>query len=159
MIREATLDDREVLAQLIRDSFRDVAHRFSLTQDNCPKHPSNCVASWIASDFARGAQYFILYVDEQPSGCVAIEQPRADVCYLERLAVLPEMRGRHFGVRLVHHALEHAASRGARKVGIGIIDQQTELKEWYTQLGFVATEIKSFPHLPFTVCLMEFGIK
>jgi len=28
MIREATLDDREVLVQLIRDSFRDVAQRF-----------------------------------------------------------------------------------------------------------------------------------
>jgi len=55
MIREATLDDREVLAQLIRDSFRDVARRFSLTQDNCLKHRSNCDASLIASDFARGA--------------------------------------------------------------------------------------------------------
>ncbi|KGO34935.1 MAG: GNAT family N-acetyltransferase [Desulfoprunum sp.] len=159
MIREATLDDREVLVQLIRDSFRDVAQRFSLKQDNCPKHPSNCDSSWIESDFARGVQYSIFYVDEKPIGCVAVEQPQADVCYLERLSVLPEMRGRHFGVRLVQYALEHAASKGARKVGIGIIDEQIELKQWYQQLGFVVTEIKSFPHLPFTVCLMVFAIK
>jgi N-acetylglutamate synthase-like GNAT family acetyltransferase len=98
-------------------------------------------------------------VDKNPIGCVAIEKPSADVCYLERLSVLPEMRGKHFGIRLVQHALECAALKGGRKVSIGIIDEQTELKEWYIQLGFVVTETKSFPHLPFTVCLMEFEIK
>ena len=159
MIKEAKLNDREVLVNLIRDSFRDVAHRFSLTKDNCPKHPSNCASSWIESDIARGVQYFILYVDENPIGCVAIEMPSADVCYLERLSVLPEMRGKHFGIRLVQHALEYAASKGAGKVSIGIIDEQTELKEWYLMLGFIELQTKSFPHLPFTVCLMEFEIK
>ena len=159
MIKEATLDDRKVLAILIRDSFRDVARRFSLTKDNCPKHPSNCASSWIESDISCGVQYYILYVDENPIGCVAIEKPSADVCYLERLSVLPEMRGKRLGIRLVQHALKCAALKGARKVSIGIIDEQTELKEWYTQLGFVVTEIKNFPHLPFTVCLMDFEIK
>lgn len=159
MIRQATLDDREILAQLIRDAFRDVAQRFALTGDNCPKHPSNCQPSWIDADFSRGVHYSIVFVDAKPIGCVAIEQPRPDICYLERLAVLPIMRGRHLGTRLVHHALELAAAKGARKVGIGIIDAQTELKEWYKRFGFVVAERKSFPHLPFTVCLMELALQ
>jgi len=159
MIKEATLNDRELLAMLIRDSFRDVSRRFSLTKDNCPKHPSNCTSSWIESDISRGVQYYILYKDENPIGCVAIEQPGADVCYLERLSVLPEMRGNHFGKRLVQHVLEIAASKGVNKVGIGIIDEQTELKEWYVKLGFVEMQTKKFSHLPFTVCLMEFEVK
>lgn len=159
MIKEATLNDSEVLVKLIRNSFHDVARRFSLTKGNCPKHPSNCASSWIESDISRGVQYYILYVDKNPIGCVAIEKPSADVCYLERLSVLPEMRGKHFGIRLVQYALECAALKGARKVSIGIIDEQTELKEWYIQLGFDVTETKSFPHLPFTVCLLEFEIK
>jgi N-acetylglutamate synthase-like GNAT family acetyltransferase len=158
MIKEATLNGRKVLAKLIRDSFRDVARRFSLTKENCPKHPSNCASSWIESDISRGVQYYILYVDENPIGCAAIENASSDVCYLERLSVLPEMRGKHFGIRLVQHALERAALKGARKVSIGIIDEQIDLKEWYIQLGFVVTEIKRFPHLPFAVCLMEIEI-
>jgi len=93
MIKEATLNDRDVLAKLIRDSFHDVARRFSLTKDNCPKHPSNCTSSWIESDISRGVQYYLLCADEAPIGCVAIE-----------------------------------------------------------------TQTKNFPHLPFTVCLMEFEI-
>lgn len=158
MIKEATLNDREVLVKLIRDSYRDVAHRFSLTKDNYPKHPSNCTSSWIESDISRGVQYYILYADENPVGCVAIEKASDDVCYLERLSVLPEMRGKHFGISLVQHGLKCAASKGVDKVSIGIIDEQTELKEWYAKLGFVVTEINNFPHLPFTVCLMELSI-
>ena len=126
---------------------------------------SSDLASSICSDkdlrkhsFSRGVQYFILYVDEKPVGCVAIEKPSADVCYLERLSVLPEMRGKHFGIRLVQHALECAKTKGVSKVSIGIIDEQTELKEWYIELGFVELQTKKFSHLPFTVCLMEFEI-
>ena len=159
MIKKATINDREVIVKLIRDSFLDVARRFSLTKDNCPKHPSNCASSWIESDISRGVQYYILYKDENPIGCVAIEKPSADVFYLERLSVLPEMRGKHFGIELVQHALDRAELQGARKVSIGIIDEQADLKEWYIQQGFVVTEIKRFPHLPFTVCLMEYEIK
>lgn len=159
MIKEATIIDREVLVKLIRDSFHDVAHRFSLTENNCPKHPSNCTSAWIESDISRGVQYFILYMDGNPIGCVAIEKPSADICYIERLSVLPGMRGQHFGIKLVKHALQYAASKRANKVSIGIIDEQTELKEWYGHLGFVGKQTKSFPHLPFTVCLMEFELE
>ena len=159
MIKEATLNDREILVKLIRESFRDVARRFSLTVDNCPKHPSNITSSWIESDISRDVQYFILYVDENPIGCVGIEKPSADVCYIERLSVIPKMRGKHFGVSLVKHALKYAASKRAIKVSIGIIDEQTELKKWYRKLGFVETQTKSFSHLPFTVCLMEFELE
>lgn len=158
MIKEATLNDREVIVKIIRDSFRDVAYRFSLTKDNCPKHPSNCESSWIETDISRGVKYFILYADKKPTGCVGIENPSTDVCYLERLSVLPEMRGKHFGIRLVQHVLECAASKGAIKVSVGIIAEQTELKEWYKKLGFVEMQTKSFPHLPFKVCLMEYEI-
>lgn len=158
LIREATLNDCDVIVKIIRDSFRDVARRFSLTQDNCPKHPSNCTSSWIDKDISRGVQYFILYVDERPIGCVGIESPTADVCYLERLSVLPEMRGKHFGIKLARHALECAAAKGAGKVGIGIIAEQTELKDWYKKLGFKEMQTKSFSHLPFNVCLMEYEI-
>jgi N-acetylglutamate synthase-like GNAT family acetyltransferase len=159
MIRSATQKDVEVLAEIIREAFRDVALRFALTRDNCPRHPSNCTTDWIEADMARGVQYFILDEDHKPVGCVGVERANTEVCYLERLAVLPEWRGRHFGRSLVRHALDCAASQGAVRVSIGIIEEQTELKAWYRKLGFSEVQTKSFPHLPFKVCLMEFEIK
>ncbi len=159
MIQEATIEDVEILARIISEAFREVARRFSLTQDNCPKHPSNCTPSWIGSDMARSVQYFILSQNGNPIGCVGLESPGIDVCYLERLSVLPEERGKHFGIRLVQHALYHAASRGARKVSVGIIAGHTELKEWYKALGFIEVGKKRFAHLPFQVCFMEIDLE
>lgn len=156
MIREALPEDREILAEIIKNSFEGIARRFSLTPENCPKHPSNYTPSRVEMDFSRGVRYFMLHMTDGPIGCVGLEQPNAEICYLERLSILPEMRDRGFGKVLVRHALEWAASKGAVKVSIGIIAKQTELGQWYKHLGFVETKTISVPHLPFNVCLMEF---
>lgn len=158
MITEALPEDREILAEIIKTSFEGIAQRFCLTPENCPKHPSNYTPVWVEKDFSRGVRYFMLHMTAGPAGCVGLEQPNAQVCYLERLSVLPETRGRGFGKTLVRHALEWAAAKGAAVVGIGIIAEQTELKEWYKQLGFVETKTISVPHLPFNVFLMEFKL-
>lgn len=158
MITEALTQDRAILAKIIKASFEGIARRFSLTPENCPKHPSNYTPDWVEKDFSRGVRYFMLHKGAGPVGCVGLEHPNSQVCYLERLSVLPETRGRGFGSALVRHALEWAASTGATTVGIGIIAGQTELKEWYKHLGFFETRTISVPHLPFTVCLMEFEL-
>ena len=47
--REASQHDVSILCKLIRNSFKDVAEKFALTETNCPKHPSNCTNKWIGS--------------------------------------------------------------------------------------------------------------
>jgi ribosomal protein S18 acetylase RimI-like enzyme len=71
----ATLKDAEQLSRLIRDSFADVADRFELTPQNCPKHPSNYTRKWVERDLARGVRYFILLADGTAVGCVGVENP------------------------------------------------------------------------------------
>ncbi len=155
MIRKATDTDREILADLIRRSFRDVAERFTLTEQNCPKHPSNCTTTWIDTDLSRGVHYFLATVNDQPVGCIGVEHPTPGTCYLERLAVVPPMRGNHIGTTLVQHAREYAARLGAGTLSIGIIAEQQELRQWYERLGFLEVKTAIFPHLPFQVLFME----
>jgi N-acetylglutamate synthase-like GNAT family acetyltransferase len=95
-IREANTADIPLLSRLIRESFRDVAERFCLTAENCPKHPSNCTDAWVENDLKRGVAYFILEKDNTAAGCVALEKASADVCYLGRLAVAPRCRKNGF---------------------------------------------------------------
>lgn len=158
IIRDARPNDAELLARIISASFHDVAVRFALTAENCPKHPSNCTTAWIEADRSRDVQYFILCYGQRPVGCVGLEQPGPDLCYLERLAVLPDMRCRGFGRALIRHALERAAAKGVRRVSVGIIAEQMELKHWYAAYGFVDVHTKRFPHLPFQVRLMELDL-
>ncbi len=154
-IRQAALTDASLLARLIRESFRDVAARFNLTAENCPTHPSNCSENWVESDLAKGKHYFLLEKEGEPCGCIALEQANPDLCYLERLAVLPAFRRRGFGALLVNHVLKEARLRGAERVGAAIIAEHTRLRAWYERFGFIATETKRFPQLPFAVTFME----
>ncbi|MCE5335874.1 MAG: GNAT family N-acetyltransferase [Desulfobacteraceae bacterium] len=157
-IEEALLSDVFVLANIIRNAFKDVALRFDLTEGNCPRHPSNCTAQWVESALHNQVRYFMLQCDGTPCGCVALEQAKPEVCYLERLAVLPDYRRRGFGKALVEHAISRAESLGAYRIEIGIISEHKELKSWYEALGFVQTGTGVFRHLPFEVTFMARGL-
>lgn len=158
VIKTAGPNDTALLCNLIRDSFRDVSERFNLTQENCPKHPYNYTEEWVQKDFDRGVTYFILSDNNDPAGCVALEKANDDLCYLERLAVLPEMRRKGFGRSLVDHVFSRVRAMGAKEISIGIIAAQTELNQWYQRIGFVEGETKGFPHLPFRVTFMSYQL-
>lgn len=153
-IRDATQEDVPVIVDIIRNSFSEVAIRFGLTLENCPKHPSNCTSEWIAPALRKGIEYFLLETDGSACGCAALEKAQHEVFYLERLAVLPQFRERGFGKALVEHALARAAAAGAVRVEIGIITDHTELKNWYKAIGFVEIRRSRFQHLPFEVTFM-----
>jgi GNAT superfamily N-acetyltransferase len=157
-IRIAETHESSMLAHLIRKSYRDVAGRFNLTSQNCPKHPSNCTHDWVALDMNRGVSYYCLDLDEEPIGCVAFEKASAQEGYLERLAVLPEYRQNGFGKKLVGHIFDLARTTKICRIGIGIISEQQELKQWYVKMGFVEQEIKTFSHLPFKVSLLAYTL-
>lgn len=155
VIREAAEADADLLASLIRGAFADVAVRFGLTPENSPTHPSNCTPEWIRSAFAKGIRHFVLETPGGPAGCVALEQANAEVCYLERLAVLPAYRRNGFGEALVNYAVEKARGLGVRRVELGMVAAQTELREWYERLGFSVTTIVRFEGTRFEVAFMR----
>ena len=107
-IRKADTTDTSLLSGLVSECFRDVAVRFGLTLENCPKHPSHYTDEWVEKDLARGVAYFVLGNDVMALGCVAIEKASSDICYLERLGVLPEARHNGFGRALVDHVISRA---------------------------------------------------
>jgi len=158
-IRICTEEDAQVLAEIIRRSFQDVAKRFGLTPENTPRHPSNCTVDWIRNDMEDGVTYFAIGANNHVVGCVALEKANSEVCYLERLAVLPNQRIRGFGKALVNHVLSEVKLLGVNYVSTGIIAEQTELKNWYKGFKFVGGESQEFPHLPFRVTFVSYGIK
>ena len=155
VIAEAAETDADLLASLIREAFADVAVRFGLTPENSPTHPSNCTPDWIRAAFAKGIRHFLLTTPEGPAGCVALEQANADVCYLERLAVLPAYRRNGFGEALVSYTVDRARELGARRVELGMVAAQTELREWYERLGFSVTSVVRFEGKRFEVAFMR----
>ena len=158
-IRKASGADLATIALLVRESNRDVAVKFGLNAENCPKHPSFCTGSWVQAEFDRGETYFILEENFGPIGCVAYESPSAGLAYLNRLSVLPNHRNRGAGALLVQHIVEHARNSSIQTISIGVIGEHTGLQQWYRKLGFQDGETKRFPHLPFSVKYMSYALQ
>ena len=158
-IHEATAQDVATLALLVSASNQDVAARFGLTLDNCPKHPSFCTREWITADLSRGERYFVLEDGGVPVACVAYETPNAEIAYLNRLSVLPEWRRRGYGEQLVAHVIALARAVAIPAISIGVIGEHEDLQRWYRKQGFVDGESKRFPHLPFAVKYMRYTVK
>jgi N-acetylglutamate synthase-like GNAT family acetyltransferase len=142
------------ITAIIRAAFGVVARRFELTPENCPKHPSNVNEHWMARDLARGVRYYLARQDQQVVGCMGVEHASAGICYLERLAVVPDYQHRGVGATLVNHGLRQARHLGVKEVGVAIIAAQTELARWYQNLGFTPTGTRRFDHLPFEVAFL-----
>jgi len=154
VIRDAKKSDKDVIIALIRDSLRDVAEKFALTVENCPKFAGFNAQERVEEDLQKGLRYYILEENGKACGCVALEKAGPDVCYLGRLAVLPEHRNKGFGQALVNHLFEQAKKMGIRRVEIGLISKHRKLKKWYRKFGFVQNRTKKFDHLPFIVAFM-----
>ena len=157
-IREASAKDLTTIAMLVSESNKDIAEKFGLNADNCPKHPSFCTEAWVKSDLARGERYFILEEDSVPIACVAYENPSAGLAYLNRLSVLPPYRNRGIGAHLVKYIVQLAQASSIQTISIGVIGEHSDLQRWYRSLGFIDGETKHFPHLPFSVKYMSYTV-
>lgn len=145
-----------ICLEIIRRSFLTVAEKFGLTEKNCPSHTAFMTADKLKKQLESGRPMFLYYRDEIPVGYFSLCECNSNEIELNNLAVLPEYR--HFGIgkAMVEYAVDFAKQSGYKKLTIGIIEENTVLKEWYAKLGFVHTGTRSFEHLPFTVGFMEY---
>lgn len=156
MIREITNDiGLKESAKVIRNSFITIASDFGLNKENCPSNPAFISLTNLRELREKGVRMFGLFCDNRQVGFVAVEKASDIVYYMEKLAVLPEYRHRGFGKQLMDFVFAYVRREGGKKVSIGIINENTVLKNWYRDYGFVETGTRRFEHLPFLVCFME----
>lgn len=72
-----------------------------------------------------------------------------DSVELNNLAVLPEYRHLGIGKELVDYAITYSKNiPGTNKIKIGIVEENTILKEWYEKIGFVHTALRNLNIYP-----------
>lgn len=142
------------ITRLLRESHRDVAEQFGLTGENCPSHVAFLTEERLLDQLDReDAHSFGIREGDRWVGFVALA-PYRDAYEITRLSVLPGYRHKGYGRALMDRACEKAKEIGLESVGLGMIDENTVLKNWYIQQGFIQEEPFRLPHLPFTVCPM-----
>lgn len=148
----------EQCTEVIRESFTTVAVEFGLTKENCPTHTSFIKLEVLQDRYRRGCPMFGYFLDGKIVGYVSLTKNSDTSFELNNLAILPEYRHKGYGKELMDVCRNKVKELGGNKITIGIIEENTRLKEWYTAYGFVHTGTRRFEHLPFTVGFMELNL-
>ena len=109
----------------------------------------------LKNDYQNGDYMYAFYAEHEIVGFVQLSKKETNVFELEKLAVLPDHRHNGYGKQLIDFARNKVKEFGGRKITIGIIEENEQLKNWYLTNDFIHTGTKVFPHLPFTVGFME----
>ncbi len=159
MIERITAKEQlNVCLDIIHRSFITVADEFNLTKESCPNHTAFMPVDKIVRQYDSGADMFLYNHNGVYVGCFSLSD-NGECVELNNLSVLPEYRHLGIGKKMVEYAKDYVIKNtSAKKITIGIIEDNTILKDWYETLGFIHTGTKEFDSLPFTVGFMELAL-
>ena len=154
-------DDFIVLAKVLNEAFGTVAKDFGLTKENTPTNSAFITSDSLQAQLTEHREFYTCMMDGRYVGFVAIEKSldTPDTFYIEKLAVIPTFRHQGIGCRLIHFATNRIKELGGKQISIALINGNTVLKQWYANLGYRETSIKTYEHLPFDVCFMNYRMK
>ncbi len=152
-------DELELCVQTVRAAFSTVAKTFGLTEVNCPTNAAFMNNERLLYDHDNGNLMYALKENGCIAGFMQLENNGDGRFELKNIAVVPDCRHKGFGKMLLDFAKQKVKQLGGNKISIGIIEENTVLRQWYEQNGFVHLGTKIYDHLPFTVGFMETAVE
>lgn len=104
---------------------------------------------------AKGAMWLGAYDADELIGCVAVTFASKVRARLHKLAVIPEKRGTGLGSFLVRHAEREAFARGARKMELVCVANDTGLVNFYTHQRYKLVKEKQHQQSEWRIAFME----
>lgn len=158
MIKEITRYEIPECVSVIKESFLTVADSLGFTAENAPRFTA----------FATTEERLIYQLETERRPMYAYHNAQGSIigyfslcfsdngeCELNNLCVVPGYRHEGIGAELLEDAYIRAAQAGCTKMKIGIVEENTMLRSWYEQNGFIHTGTKKFDFFPFTCGYME----
>jgi GNAT superfamily N-acetyltransferase len=154
---EAGPADSALVARVVRRAFRPQAAILGVNKVDHPYYAAFQTAVKVRERIAEGGQVLVARLGEEAVGTVtySMGKQHPEDGWIERLAVLPEFRGRKYGEALMAEAEERLRKLGAKKLRLTIVKRFDHLRRFYEKQGYRATETRTFPGVPFEVLFME----
>jgi GNAT superfamily N-acetyltransferase len=135
-VREATLDDAALIAELTRAAW---AGKVAVTSSG---HRETAVG---VAEHLRDGGGFILLIDNQPAGSarwLPLDHD-PDIWEMLRMGILPAWRGHDLSLHLLEAAIHRALESGVSELRLGVRNDQPRLIDLYAAHGFdVAPELE-----------------
>ncbi|WP_298836659.1 GNAT family N-acetyltransferase [Clostridium sp.] len=158
IIRQIDRDEIKLCVQVIRKSFETVAQEFNLTKENCIGNASFMEIEQLYKQYDAGRLMFAYLDNGIIVGYFSLSKNNGGSFELKNLAVLVKYRHKGYGREMIAFAMDKVREMGSNKMTIGLIEESTKLRNWYSSLGFIHTGTRKYKHLPFTVGFMKMGL-
>jgi ribosomal protein S18 acetylase RimI-like enzyme len=135
LIREATIDDAALIAELTRSSWANKV--------NQPSRAHHEEAQQVAEDLHLGGG-FVLLCDHEPAGSVRWKplDTEMDVWEVYRMGVTPAYRGERLSQHLMEALIHRALVADIDELRLAVRPDQMQLVDLYAALGFeIAPEL------------------
>lgn len=136
LIREATVDDAELIAELTRNSWANTVALSSRGHHEEPRH--------VAEELQRGGG-FVLLRDDVPAGSVRWLPLDTELGVWEilRMGILPGFRGERLSQHLMEALIHRAQVADIGELRLAVRVDQAQLVDLYAALGFeIAPELE-----------------
>lgn len=139
IIREAGLDDAQLLADLTRAAWCD---KVAVTSSG---HRETAVQ--VLQDLQHGGGLLLL-VDGQPAGSVRWlpQESDSDVWDILRMGILPAYRGRNLSQHLLEAVIHCAQEANVRELHLAVRSDQPRLMDLYSAYGFELAPELEYAH-------------
>lgn len=136
VVREATLEDAQLIAELTRASW---AGKVAVTSSG---HRETAVR--VLQDLQNGGGFILLRNDEEIGSVRWLPlESEPDVWEIMRMGVLPSYRGEHLSQHLLEAVIHRALAADVRELRLAVRADQERLLDLYSAFGFeLAPEIE-----------------
>ncbi len=157
MIKEINEKDVLECVNVIRESFLTVADEFGFTPENASRFTAFATTEQRLNWHIHGEHrpMYAYYDNDKIVGYYSLLMLENNACELNNLCVLPAYRHKGIGEALLVHAFEYAKTQGCTKMNIGIVEENTVLRDWYERFDFVHVGTEKYDFFPFTCGYME----
>ena len=153
------LDDGEVIAGILRDSFITVAKQFNFTPENAPHFPAFISSERVAKKLGEGLVMYGYSLNGVMAGCAGYSHFRDKIWLIERLATLPGYRHLGIGGKLMDFIEGKILEKGGEKAEIHVVDINIVLIKWYKKMGYTVIRTDEINWAPFNSCVMNKNLK
>lgn len=129
-IRPATNSDRETVQEIIFFVLRE--YKLPVEPDKTDSDLKDLEANYTV----KGDFFGILEFEGKTIATLAVSKISDEVCELRKMYMLPEFRGKGYGKLMVNYAIEHAKSKGFKKIELETASALKEAILLYQKTGF-----------------------
>jgi len=136
LIREATAEDAELIAELTRKSW---ANKVAPSSSGHREDPLE-----VAEDLQRGGAFVLLREDVAAGSVRWLPlDTETDVWEIRRMGILPDYRGERLSQHLMEAIIHRALTADVAELRLAVRSDQTQLVDMYAMFGFeIAPELE-----------------